>query len=151
MLGAAAAGYITYQRIKDTYYVAEENSQIKVMNGTDASVLGIKLNSVKQDICLEDDGTAKLVDPGAGDDCHLFTTSDLTPAARGALEDLPEDSYEKVESQVNRLAEQTLPVCVTRVPSDKESKKDDRNDSERRSGGDPADLTTPGVSCREVK
>ena len=151
MLGAAAAGYITYQRIKDTYYVAEENSQIKVMNGTDASVLGIKLNSVKQDICLEDDGTAKLVDPGAGDDCHLFTTSDLTPAARGALEDLPEDSYEKVESQVNRLAEQTLPVCVTRVPSDKENKKGDRNDSERRSGGDPADLTTPGVSCREVK
>ena len=156
VLGAAAAGYITYQRIKDTYYVAEENSQIKVMNGTDASVLGIKLNSVKQDICLEDDGTAKLVDPGAGDGCHLFTTSDLTPAAQGALEDLPEDSYEKVVSQVNRLAEQTLPVCVTRVPSDKENKKgakdkkDDRNDSERRSG-DPADLTTPGVSCREVK
>ena len=113
---AGAVGYVTYQRIKDTYYVAEENSQLKLMNGTDSSVLGIKLNSVHQDICLDDNGKATFVEPGAGGDCHLFKTSDLTPAAQGALADLPEDSYDKVSGQITRLAEQTLPVCVTRVP-----------------------------------
>lgn len=163
---AGAVGYVTYQRIKDTYYVAEENSQLKLMNGTDSSVLGIKLNSVHQDICLDDNGKATFVEPGAGGDCHLFKTSDLTPAAQGALADLPEDSYDKVSGQITRLAEQTLPVCVTRVPSDKQTdkeadKKDDKKKSEDNSKDNnsesekpteaPEDLTTPGVSCREVK
>ncbi|WP_408924976.1 PP2C family protein-serine/threonine phosphatase [Corynebacterium sp. YSMAA1_1_F7] len=169
VLAAGAVSYVMYQRIKDTYYVAEENSQIKVMNGTDSSVLGVQLNSVHQDICLGDDGTTTFVEPGTGDDCHLFQKSDLTPAAQGALSDLPEDSYDNVSSQINRLAEQTLPICVTRVPSDRASsdkdskdRKDskdekksftstDTKDDEEEKGDAPEDLTTPGVSCREVK
>ncbi|WP_035012439.1 protein phosphatase 2C domain-containing protein [Corynebacterium jeikeium] len=151
VLAAGAATYVMYQRVKDTYYVASDNSQIKVMNGTESSVLGIKLNSVHQDVCLDEQGKATFVDPGAGGDCHLFNTSDLTPAAQGALSDLPEDSYDKITEQVDRLAEQTLPVCVTRVPADKEkSDKKDSQDSTKKSDA-PEDLTTPGVSCREVK
>ena len=167
VLAGGAVTYVMYQRVKDTYYVTADNSQIKVMNGTDSSVMGFKLNSVHQDVCLDDEGKATFVDPGAGGDCHLFKTSDLTPAAQGALSDLPEDSYDKVTGQVNRLAEQTLPVCVTRVPADGDkSGKDGEDDKEKaKSDSDkekskkdreknsdaPEDLTTPGVSCREVK
>ena len=160
VLAGGAVTYVMYQRVKDTYYVTADNSQIKVMNGTDSSVMGFKLNSVHQDVCLDDEGKATFVDPGAGGDCHLFMTSDLTPAAQGALSDLPEDSYDKVTGQVNRLAEQTLPVCVTRVPADGDKDKDGKDDkdkeksstekSEKKSDA-PEDLTTPGVSCREVK
>lgn len=167
VLAGGAVTYVMYQRVKDTYYVTADNSLIKVMNGTDSSVMGFKLNSVHQDVCLDDEGKATFVDPGAGGDCHLFKTSDLTPAAQGALSDLPEDSYDKVTGQVNRLAEQTLPVCVTRVPADgdksgkegeddKEKAKSDsdkeksKKDREKNSDA-PEDLTTPGVSCREVK
>ncbi|WP_293819131.1 protein phosphatase 2C domain-containing protein [uncultured Corynebacterium sp.] len=168
VLAAGAVTYVMYQRVKDTYYVASDSSQIKVMNGTDSSVLGFKLNSVHQDVCLDDEGKATFVDPGAGGDCHLFKTSDLTPAAQGALSDLPEDSYDKVAGQVNRLAEQTLPVCVTRVPSDKNKNGTDKTDADKSDAAKnntdkkdskdnskkseaPEDLTTPGVSCREVK
>ena len=163
VLAGGAVTYVMYQRVKDTYYVTADNSQIKVMNGTDSSVMGLKLNSVHQDVCLDDEGKATFVDPGAGGDCHLFKTSDLTPAAQGALSDLPEDSYDKVTGQVNRLAEQTLPVCVTRVPADggksgsdkgneddKAKDKKDSKDNSKKSEA-PEDLTTPGVSCREVK
>lgn len=159
VLAAGAATYVMYQRVKDTYYVASDNSQIKLMNGTDSSVLGLKLNSVHQDVCLDEQGKATFVDPGAGGDCHLFTTSDLTPAAQGALSDLPEDSYDKVTGQIDRLAEQTLPVCVTRVPADKDKSgtdsKDGKDNTDSKDSKDkndaPEDLTTPGVSCREVK
>ena len=59
------------------------------------------------------------------------------------------------------MAEQTLPVCVTRVPADgdksdkdgKDDKAKDKKDSKDNSKKSeaPEDLTTPGVSCREVK
>ncbi|OFS16766.1 PP2C family serine/threonine-protein phosphatase [Corynebacterium sp. HMSC27B11] len=152
VVGLGIAGFFGYQKIGDTYFVAVEGKQIVVKNGVHGSLLGVSLNSTHQRICLDESASVRLIgaDNDAPEDCHLFLTSDLTPSARSTVESMPEDSYQAVVEQVNRLAEETLPVCVTR-----EKKKDgkrpsaDRATSTARKGAE--DLTTPGVSCREVK
>jgi serine/threonine protein phosphatase PrpC len=116
---------------------AAKGTPILIYQGAPGSFLGISLNSAYQEICLSEDGEIRLLPAGSDDPCHRFTTADLTPAARGTLDTLPRDSYQSVQDQLRRLSAQTLPICVTR-------------DSDRDSGGDPSDLTTPGVSCREV-
>ncbi|MGP9760635.1 PP2C family protein-serine/threonine phosphatase [Corynebacterium sp. AOP12-C2-36] len=117
---------------------AETGPPIQIYQGAPGSILGISTQSVYQEVCLSDDAEVRLLPAGSDDDCHRFSTSDLTPAARGTLDNLPRDSYEEIQGQIRRLAEQTLPVCVTRD-----------NAADARSG-EPSDLTTPGVSCREV-
>lgn len=110
---------------------------ILIYQGAPGSILGISTQKDYQEVCLDNDAGIRLLPAGSDDDCHRFSTSDLTPAARGTLDNLPRDSYEEIQGQIRRLAEQTLPVCVTR----------DNNDNRN---GEPSDLTTPGVSCREV-
>ncbi|WP_312899815.1 PP2C family protein-serine/threonine phosphatase [Corynebacterium variabile] len=116
---------------------AAKGTPILIYQGAPGSFLGISLNSAYQEICLSEDAEIRLLPAGSDDSCHRFTTADLTPAARGTLDTLPRDSYQSVQDQLRRLAAQTLPICVTRG-------------SDRDSDGDPSDLTTPGVSCREV-
>ncbi|AWT24925.1 PP2C-family Ser/Thr phosphatase [Corynebacterium provencense] len=115
---------------------ATEGTPIIIYQGAPGSFLGISLHSAYQEICLDRDASVRLLPAGSTDSCHRFSTADLTPAARGTLDTLPRDSYQSIQDQLRRLSAQTLPVCVT------------RNSDE--SDGDPADLTTPGVSCREV-
>ncbi|MEJ6550276.1 protein phosphatase 2C domain-containing protein [Corynebacterium sp. USCH3] len=117
---------------------ADTGSPIQIYQGAPGTILGISTQSVYQEVCLSDDADVRLLPAGSDDDCHRFSTSDLTPAARGTLDNLPRDSYEEIQGQIRRLAEQTLPVCVTR-----DTRADSRGDA-------PSDLTTPGVSCREV-
>ncbi|WP_291478023.1 protein phosphatase 2C domain-containing protein [Corynebacterium sp.] len=121
-----------------TTAATDAGSPIQIYQGAPGSILGISTQSVYQEVCLSDSADVRLLPAGSDDDCHRFSTSDLTPAARGTLDNLPTDSYDEIQGQIRRLAEQTLPVCVTR---------DDRAGSR---GGEPSDLTTPGVSCREV-
>lgn len=116
---------------------AAKGTPILIYQGAPGSFLGISLNSAYQEICLSEDGEIRLLPAGSDDPCHRFTTADLTPAARGTLDTLPRDSYQSVQDQLRRLSAQTLPICVTR-------------DSDHDSDGNPSDLTTPGVSCREV-
>lgn len=181
LLGASAAGYVTYNRLKDNYFVAEEGSNLVVKNGTQSTVLGMSLSSHYKDVCLDENATMTLVDDansantatkGNGNRCHRFSTSDLNPAARGALSELPEASLDNVVKQLERLAQQTLPVCVTRVASDNSTDKNADKSTEKNNDqngaketdanaaqstnkaektNSPEDLTTPGVSCREVK
>ena len=187
-----AAGFLGYKKVQNTYYVAEQDSRIVINRGLPEPVLGIQLSSHFQDVCLTENSTLLLLDEGSTDNCHRFATTDLTPAARGALESLPEDNYDAVVQQVQRLSEQTLPVCVTRSPAASNSSdssktsspsasssaeatseseaNSDRNTSESETSAPnttaratdtstsqsthsaaPEDLTTPGVSCREVK
>lgn len=120
---------------------------IQIYQGAPGTILGVSTQSVYQEVCLGDDADVLLLPAGSDDDCHRFSTSDLTPAARGTLDTLPRDSYEEIQGQIRRLAELTLPVCVTR-DSDNGSNGADRAD--RAGNGEPSDLTTPGVSCREV-
>ena len=140
------------RKIGDTYFVAVEGKQIVVKNGVHGSLLGVSLNSTHQRICLDESASVRLIgaDSGSPEDCHLFLTSDLTPSARSTVESMPEDSYQAVVEQVNRLAEETLPVCVTREKkNDGKRPSAHRATSTARKGAE--DLTTPGVSCREVK
>lgn len=149
-----AAGFLGYKKIQNTYYVAEENEQIVVNRGMPQPVMGVQISNRFQEVCLTENSKVVLLEESSAKDCHRFSTSDLTPAARGALEDLPEDNYDGAIQQVRRLAEQTLPVCVTRSSNDKEKDKrgKEREDSRSASRSSaPEDLTTPGVSCREVK
>jgi serine/threonine protein phosphatase PrpC len=121
---------------------AAHGTPIMIYQGSPSSFLGISLQSAYQEVCLDDKGSVRLLPAGSDDSCHRFSTSDLTPAARGTLDNLPRDSYEEVQSQVRRLAEQTLPACVTRDGG----RPDDPDGADH----SDADLTTPGVSCREV-
>lgn len=152
VVGLGIAGFFGYQKIGETYFVAVEGKQIVVKNGVHGSLLGLSLNSTHQRICLDESASVRLIgaDNGSPEDCHLFLTSDLTPSARSTVESMPEDSYQAVVEQVNRLAEETLPVCVTREKKDDGKRPSaDRATSTARKGAE--DLTTPGVSCREVK
>ena len=152
VVGLGIAGFFGYQKIGDTYFVAVEGKQIVVKNGVHGSPLGLSLSSTHQRICLDESASVRLIgaDNGSSEDCHLFLTSDLTPSARSTVESMPEDSYQAVVEQVNRLAEETLPVCVTREKkNDGKRPSADRATSTARKGAE--DLTTPGVSCREVK
>lgn len=152
VVGLGIAGFFGYQKIGETYFVAVEGKQIVVKNGVHGSLLGVSLNSTHQRICLDESASVRLIgaDNDAPEDCHLFLTSDLTPSARSTVESMPEDSYQAVVEQVNRLAEETLPVCVTREKkNDGKRPSADRATSTTRKGAE--DLTTPGVSCREVK
>lgn len=152
------AGFFGYQKVNNTYFVSEDNSQIIINKGLSEPILGVDVSSHYQDICLTDDSTPRLLEQDSAEDCHRFSTSDLTPAARGALASLPEDDYEAVVRQVQRLSEQTLPVCVTRSPTNTDNKDSNKADDAKRNDSTPAttssaapeDLTTPGVSCREV-
>ncbi|WP_426707102.1 PP2C family serine/threonine-protein phosphatase [Corynebacterium auriscanis] len=168
-------GLLGYNKIRDNYFVAEDGDQIVVNNGADATILGISLKNRYHDVCLDEDAAVRLLPANSDDSCHRFNTADLTPAARGVLASLPEGNYDEVSQQVQRLAEQTLPVCVKRdsnrkppeanssSPADKnkasestsasESTKPTANNkpSDSRNAAENSDLTTPGVSCREVK
>lgn len=159
LAGLGTAGYFGYQKVQDTYYVATtDDSEIVINNGMSEPVLGVQISNLYQEMCLTDKSKVLLLGPNSPSDCHRFNTSDLTPAARGALENLPEDNFDAVVAQVNRLAEQTLPVCVTRSPANVDDKNSDKNkdadgqgDRKAQRTAAPEDLTTPGVSCREVK
>lgn len=181
LLAAGIGGVVVYNQLKDTYYLAEHDGQIVMENGAEGSILGVSLHSTFKKACLDRSGTLTLVDPDAantseGGDCVAFGTSDLNPAARGAFEDLPDGDYAAVKRQLDRLAEQALPACVTRVPADGSepsqhgasgdagSAGETGNAEENAEGSDsphpsasstapanPEDLTTPGISCREVE
>lgn len=136
---------------------AAENTQsatpIIIYQGSPGSILGVSTQSAYQEICLDERGQVNMLPAGSDDPCHRFSTADLTPAARGTLDNLPTDSYEEVQEQVRRLSEQTLPPCVTRETSDDNSRNSNGGGNSSGSSGssdDPSDLTTPGVSCREV-
>jgi hypothetical protein len=88
---------------------AESGSPIQIYQGAPGTVLGVSTQSVYQEVCLSDNADVRLLPAGSNDDCHRFSTSDLTPAARGTLDDLPRDSYDAIQGQIRRLAEQTLP------------------------------------------
>lgn len=148
LAGLGTGAYLLWQDTKNSYYVAESEDQVFIFNGKRDSILGQTFNSKYQEICLSPTNDITLFNPGeapkekgstdkdkASEECHRFSTNDLTPVARGALSNFPDGDYNEVVAQVKRLSERTLPVCV------------DRKSNNRA----PEDLTTPGVSCREVK
>lgn len=128
----AGAGFLAFQKGKDTFHVATDNGQIVIEQGYDADIFGKPLHKVYQVACLEQGGKIKVVDKGEGG-CTPFVETDLKPDTRSSLESLPAGSYDDAMGQVTRLSEQLLPECI-------------KSDGEQKAG----DLVKPGVNCREV-
>lgn len=130
LIGVVAAGWWGYSRINTTYFVtAADDEVVTVEQGVDYRVFGIDLHSPYKVACLDADGELTLVNECTGD--PAFTLDDLPESLRGSVATLPSGSYDEVQAQLQRLAEQALPACV----------------SAQTEGGF---RDRPGVNCREV-
>lgn len=167
LIVVAGAGWWATSAVQDRYYVdTTAEDQIGIWNGVDFSVFGRELNETYQLACLNEQGVLRMTDTAGDQDCAAFTTTDLPQAARASVEGLPGGSYNEVLQQMRRLADEALPVCVTREgdndePAGEEENPDnpENNDNAQESAEDPdapaanpnaGDRNTPGVNCREV-
>lgn len=139
MLGALGGAFWLRSYASDRYFLTvDDEDGIVVNNGLDYSVLGRPLSSPFQVACLDDDAAVRLTH--AGDpDCNRFRVSDLTPPARSSVTAAGTVSYEEINLHLRRLAEETLPRCVTLEPEPNEHEAATH------------DLVKPGVNCREVR
>lgn len=145
--GFVAAGWWGNARLKETYFVAASDQAIVIEQGMNYSVLGRDLHGRYQDVCLDKDGNLVLSSAGESEplpQCSTFKLQDLPASLRSSVSTLPEASYDEVLQQLQRLAAQALPVCVTRAS---QSDSGEAGSTASNSG----DLTSPGVNCREVK
>ncbi len=130
LIGLVAAGWWGYSRINTTFFVnTGDEDTIMVEQGVDYRIFGINLHSPYKVACLDAEGTLTLLDECTTD--PPFTVDDLPENLRGNIRDLPSGSYDEVQTQMQRLAEQALPVCV--VTQTEGGFRD-----------------KPGVNCREV-
>nr|WP_255549394.1 PP2C family serine/threonine-protein phosphatase [Corynebacterium sp. TAE3-ERU12] len=150
IIAVSVAGFFGWQRVNETYYVAATGTDpqvIEIREGIEGDVLGMTLNSHHQYVCLNGADEVSLVEPGvelADATCPPMRVKDLNQVGQSILKNgLPADSYDKVTSQLKRLAGQALPICPEQ-PADKPGAEpgDTR--------GTPAPGSRPGENCREV-
>lgn len=176
-----AGGWWAKKTLDNRYYIATDNNELVVYKGADETILGKTLHSTYQRACLDAKGNLTLLDANSTKKCHRFQLTDLPPSTRTNVDNLPSGDYNDVQTQMERLAKQALPVCVTRESShgngdNPDAARDDRSGepapSDAATSGEPApstgesaannapgdttngqpgDLTTPGDTCREVK
>lgn len=130
--GLAVGGWFGYNHIRNTYYVAESNGSLVIERGLSRDVFGYSLHSNFQTACINDSGALTTLDPGttANTSCRPFKLTDL-PESRRDIATLPAGSYNSVLNQMNRLAEDALPLC-------------------KQKPNEPAETNKPGVNCREA-
>lgn len=117
----AAGGLFWFNNsLDDTYFVATDGEEIVIEQGSNTTLLGKSMHQVYQRACLDEQDNLTLVAPDDASDCHRFNLQDLKESTRGQVANLPEGGYDEVLKQVQRLADQTLPVCVTRAARDSE-------------------------------
>lgn len=163
----SALGVFGYQRISASYYVTYEQAEtdgdepeqvelLEVRNGVPGSFLGLSVNSHNRYICLDDGGTATLAEEGVVPDqapCHLMRMSDLNQVGRSMVQSgMPTGSLDEVTGQINRLDEQTLPVCLTtvEVPGGPDVPEGEDPGQPTEPGVTNSPGSEPGVNCREV-
>ncbi|KQB87085.1 PP2C family protein-serine/threonine phosphatase [Corynebacterium lowii] len=176
LIGVIMGGWWMYHSAKDRYFLATDDTKaIVVERGLDSSPLGKKLHETYQHACLSADASIQLIEPGDDtQDCHRFNLKDLSSSARSSVNSMPAGTYEEVNQQLRRLADQALPVCVTlqadNRPGDRaENAESDAAPSETseaptapttastesaassQARTPSGELTEPGVNCREVK
>lgn len=146
--GVAAGGWWGNTRLHNIYFVAVSNEEILIDQGVNYTFVGKSLHSHYQDVCIDRNGKLTLSDAGNGasnSQCSIFTIKALPESVRPSVTTLPNGSYNEVLQQLQRLADQALPVCIIREPED--PNKPNEPSSTHSSG----DLNSPGVNCREVK
>lgn len=170
VLALIAGGLVWFKSsLNDTYYVTTDGEELVIEQGSNIEILGKKLHQTYQRACLDESDNITLVDPNSTQPCHRFTLSDLKESARSQVTSLPEGTYDEVQQQMQRLASEALPICVTREaqPSATPSASPGANPSEAPASSAaaepsastseqtppknaPGDQSTPGVNCREV-
>ncbi|WJY66983.1 PP2C family protein-serine/threonine phosphatase [Corynebacterium auris] len=104
-------------RAEDTYYVeANEDNEITITREEGSLLSGLRSqeHAEIQLACIDEDNKLRVADANAEPgDCTVFTTDDLPPSQRSALEDFQGGTYEDAVALMNRLADNALPVCVT--------------------------------------
>ncbi|SQG63688.1 protein phosphatase [Corynebacterium renale] len=137
LIAAIGGGWWAYTAGQDRYYVdVDTQDRIVVERGFDFSAFGRDLHSTYQYACIGKDGSLRMVE-GAEESCQYFSVKDVPPAVRGSITATPAGSYEDATAHLRTLADEALPICVTR----------------EKAGADSGskDLSDPGVNCREVK
>lgn len=160
VLGVLGAGWWAYSRIDDQYFVATtDRDELVIQQGVDYSVFGRDLFNPLQTACINEAGDLRLVDTANGQDpgCSVFTLSDLPENVRSSVDALDSGSYDEVARQLQRLADEALPVCITVGNGNESEAEDDNSDNAEEAeepdvaaSGGQGDLTQPGVNCREV-
>lgn len=132
------------EKIDANYYLAvDEQQNFVIHQGVDFSVFGRDLNDPLQQACINKEGGLRFVDVNPDDgrassSCAIFGLQDIPESVRASVNSLEGGSYDEVTQQLRRLADQALPVCLTR--------ESDGNTDQPASG----ELNQPGVNCREV-
>ena len=151
---AGAGGYFyVSSMVKERYFIATtDDSNLVVYQGVNSEFLPSMWKHPYQKACLNDDGNLTMIPYNEEQSCHLFSLSDLKATARGSASSLPSGSYDDVLQQMQRLANELLPVCVVRESTTPKPSESSLTASIPPSSTDVGDgnLNTPGVTCREV-
>lgn len=137
LIAVATAGWWGFSRLDSRFFVTvgDQNS-LSIEKGANYAIFGFDLHSHYQQACLTRDGKLSLNVSCAGD--QPFKLTDLPASVRSSVPNLPAGSYDEIQAQMQRLADEILPVCVT---------KESETGTEPPAGGDRSE---PGVNCREV-
>lgn len=141
--------------IKERYFITTtpDNQILVIHQGLNSDILGGLWNTPYQEACLNANENLTMISYGEKEDCNRFKLVDLKESARGSVATLPGGSYGEVLQQMQRLADEALPVCVTRE-SETQAQKDGPQPSQSTqltTTVTDGNLNTPGVTCREVK
>ena len=160
-IAAIGGGWWVFSTANHTYFLAtDDHHDLVVHHGLNYTVFGHDLHSPYQVACLSKDAAIQMADVNHAN-CHPFSINDLPESVRDSAESMPAASYDEVTSQLRRLADQALPVCVTRTG---ETPEEHAKDAAKNAPTDPAkeakdaakdaadsQRAKPGVNCREVK
>ena len=151
VIGLVGAGWWASGRIDESYFVSVgEQEQLVIENGVDYSVFGRSLHTPYQEACINAEGNLRFVTVGSEEECTLFSLADLPESARTSVPGLSSGSYDEVVRQLRRLADQALPVCVTRETPGDDANPDSPDAAEADAAADERALSAPGINCREV-
>ncbi|MGI0542086.1 serine/threonine-protein phosphatase [Corynebacterium aquatimens] len=99
---------------ENRYFIStNEENEFVIEQGFDSSVLGSGTHTPVQKVCINKDNEIRTfnIDQQPAD-CQVFTVDDLPESARGAVDNLESGDYSVVTSQLERMGQEALPVCV---------------------------------------
>ncbi|MGH3576453.1 MAG: PP2C family protein-serine/threonine phosphatase, partial [Mycobacterium sp.] len=101
--------------IYSNYYVADYKGAVSIMRGVQVSILGMPLHHPYSQGCLNNRNELSVIRYGQSGDthtCQLMKLSDLAQSARAQVAaGLPAGTLEQANTQLRRLANESLPLC----------------------------------------
>lgn len=152
VLGLIGTGWWMLSRLDDQYYLAvDDEENFVIEKGADFSLFGRDMHTPLQQACLDSDDNVQLIEAGeAPDGCALFGLDDLPQSVRGSVDALEAGTYDDVTRQLQRLADEALPVCVSSAQDGRNGDEADQADQADEADEDAGQDEQPGVNCRVV-